>query len=83
MDFVLGLPNISRQHDFILVIVDRLTKTTHFLLVHTTHRAERYAEIYIDQIVCLHGIPRTIVSHRGHLSSHVSGNSCRSHLEPM
>jgi hypothetical protein len=83
MDFVLGLPNISRHHDSILVIVDRLTKTAHFLLVHTTHRAERYAEIYIDQIVCLHGIPRTIVSHRGHLLSHVSGNSCRSHLEPM
>jgi transposase InsO family protein len=35
------------------------------LLVHTTHRAERYAEIYIDQIVRLHGIPRTIISNRG------------------
>jgi transposase InsO family protein len=45
--------------------VDGLTKTTHFLLVHTTHRAERYAEIYIDQIVRLHGIPRTIISDRG------------------
>jgi transposase InsO family protein len=45
--------------------VDRLTKTAHFLPVHTTHRAEKYAEIYIDQIVCLHGIPRTIVSDRG------------------
>jgi hypothetical protein len=44
--------------------VDRLTKTAHFLPVHTTHRAEKYAEIYIDQIVCLHGIPRTIVSDR-------------------
>jgi hypothetical protein len=45
--------------------VDRLTKTAHFLPVHTTHRTEKYAEIYIDQIVRLHGIPKTIVSDRG------------------
>jgi hypothetical protein len=44
--------------------VDRLTKTAHFLPVHTTHKTEKYAEIYIDQIVCLHGIPRTIVFDR-------------------
>jgi hypothetical protein len=67
MDFVVGLPNTSRHHDSIWVIVDRLTKTAHFLLVHTTHKAKKYAEIYIDQIVCLHGIPRTIVSDRGAL----------------
>jgi hypothetical protein len=62
MDFIVGLPNTSRRHDSIWVIMDRLTKTVHFLPVHTTHRAEKYAEIYIDQIVRLHGIPRTIVS---------------------
>jgi hypothetical protein len=65
MDFIVGLPNTSQHHDSIWVIVDRLTKTAHFLLVHTTHRAEKYAEIYIDQIVRLHGIPRTIVFDRG------------------
>jgi hypothetical protein len=65
MDLIVGLPNTSRHHDSIRVIVDRLTKTTHFLPVHTTHKAERYAEIYIDQIVRLHGIPRTIISDRG------------------
>jgi hypothetical protein len=65
MDFIVGLPNTSRHHDSIWVIVDRLTKTAHFLLVHTTHKAEKYAAIYIDQIVRLHGIPRTIVSDRG------------------
>jgi hypothetical protein len=65
MDFIMGLPNTSRHHDSIWVIVDRLTKTAHFLLVHTTHRTEKYAEIYIDQIIRLHGIPRTIVSDRG------------------
>jgi hypothetical protein len=65
MDFIVGLPNTSRHHDSIWVIADRLTKSAHFLLVHTTHRTEKYAEIYIDQIVRLHGIPRTIVSDRG------------------
>jgi hypothetical protein len=65
MDFIVGLPNTSQHHDSIWVIVDRLTKTAQFLPVHTTHRAEKYAEIYIDQIVRLHGIPRTIVSDRG------------------
>jgi hypothetical protein len=67
MDFIVGLPNTSRHHDSIWVIVDRLTKIAHFLPVHTTHKAEKYAKIYIDQIVCLHGIPRTIVSDRGAL----------------
>jgi hypothetical protein len=65
MDFIVGLRNTSRHHDSIWVIVDRLTKATHFLLVHTTNKAQKYTEPYIDQIVCLHGLPRTIVSDRG------------------
>jgi hypothetical protein len=67
MYFIVGLPNTSRHHDSIWVIVDRLTKTAHFLPVHTTHKIEKYAEIYMDQIVHLHGILRTIVSDRGEL----------------
>jgi hypothetical protein len=65
MDFIVGLPNTSRHHDSIWVIVDSLTKTAHFLPVHTTHKAEKYAEIYIDHVVRLHGIPSTIVLDRG------------------
>jgi hypothetical protein len=45
--------------------VDRLTKTAHFIPVHTTYSAERYAKIYVDLIVRLHGIPKTILSDRG------------------
>jgi hypothetical protein len=67
MDFTVGLPNTFRHHDSIWVIMDRLTKTAHFLPVHTTHKIEKYAEIYVDQIVRLHGIPKTIVSDRGAL----------------
>ena len=65
MDYIVGLPNNTQKHDSIWVIVDRLTKSAHFLLVHTTYNAKKYAEIYLDRIVCLHGIPKTIISDRG------------------
>jgi hypothetical protein len=65
MDFIVGLPNTSQRHDSIWVIVDRLTKTAHFLLVHTTYNAKKYAEIYSDQIVHLHGVRKMIISDRG------------------
>jgi hypothetical protein len=65
MDFIVGLPLTPKKHDSIWVIVDRLTKTAHLIPVHTTYSAERYAEIYVDLIVCLHGIPETILSDRG------------------
>jgi hypothetical protein len=45
--------------------VDRLTKTAHFLPIHTTYNAKKYAEIYLDQIMRLHGIPKTIIFDRG------------------
>jgi transposase InsO family protein len=45
--------------------VDRLTKVAHFLPVHTIDKAHKYAKLYIYQIVCLHGLRRTIVSDRG------------------
>jgi hypothetical protein len=62
MDFIVGLPNTSRHHDSIWVIVVRLMKVAHFLPVHTTDKAQKYVELYIDRIVCLYGLPRTIVS---------------------
>jgi hypothetical protein len=65
MDFVIGLPNTSQKHDSIWVIIDRLTKIAHFLPVHTTYSAKKYAEVYLDQIVRLHGVPKTIISDRG------------------
>jgi hypothetical protein len=65
MDFIVGLSNTSLRHDSIWGIIDRLTKTTHFLPVHTTYNAKKYAEIYLDQIVRLHGVPKAIISDRG------------------
>jgi transposase InsO family protein len=63
MDFIVGLPNTSQKHDSIWVIIDRLTKTAHFLPVHGVPK--KYAEVYLDQIVQLHGVPKTIISDRG------------------
>jgi transposase InsO family protein len=65
MDFIVGLPLTARKKDSIWVIVDRLTKTTHFIAVHTTYSVQQYAELYMDQIVRLHGILKTIISDRG------------------
>ena len=65
MDFIVGLPNTSQKHDSIWVIIDRLTKTAHFLPMHTTYSVKKYAEIYLDQIVRLHGVPKTIISDHG------------------
>jgi hypothetical protein len=65
MDFIVGLPQTSQKHDSIWIIIDRLTKIAHFLPVHTTYSAKKYAEVYLDQIIRLHGIPKTIISDRG------------------
>jgi hypothetical protein len=65
MDFIVGLPLTPRKDDSIWVIVDRLTKTAHFIPVHSTYSAECHAEIYIDLVVRLHGFPKTILSDRG------------------
>jgi IS30 family transposase len=65
MDFIVGLPLTARKKDSIWVIVDRLTKTAHFIAVHTTYSVQHNAKLYIDQIVRLHGIPKTIISDRG------------------
>ena len=65
MDFISGLPTTSKGHDSIWVIVDRLTKSAHFILVKIDYRPHQYAELYFSQILHLHGVPRTIVLDRG------------------
>ena len=65
MDFVVGLPKTRKRFDSIWVIVDRMTKSAHFLPVKTTYYAEDYAKLYIQELVRLHGVPRSIISDRG------------------
>ncbi|WVZ63853.1 LOW QUALITY PROTEIN: hypothetical protein U9M48_013451 [Paspalum notatum var. saurae] len=62
MDFIVGLPCTQKGYDSIWVIIDRFTKSAHFIPVKTTYRAKQYAELYISRIVSLHGVPLTITS---------------------
>ena len=64
MDFMVGLPLTGRKHDSFWVVVDRLTKTTHFLPVKTDYSLDKLAELYIKEIVRLHEIPILIISYR-------------------
>jgi hypothetical protein len=65
MDFIVGLPRTQSGYDSIWVIVDRLTKLAHFIPVKTTYSGPQLAELYMSRIVCLHGVPKKIVSDRG------------------
>jgi hypothetical protein len=65
MDFIVGLPLTQAGYDSIWVIVDRLTKVAHFIPVKMTYSGAKLAELYMSRIVCLHGVPKKIVSDRG------------------
>jgi hypothetical protein len=65
MDFIVGLPRTRSGYDSIWVVVDRLTKVTHFIPVKTTYNSAGLAGLYMSRIVCLHGVPKKIVSDRG------------------
>jgi hypothetical protein len=64
MDFIVGLPHTHTGYDSIWV-VDYLTKAGHFIPVKTTYNSVVLAELYMSRIVCLHGVPKKIVSDRG------------------
>ena len=64
MDFMTHLPWTQQKHDSVWVIVDRLTKSAHFLAVRMTFALERFCPLYIREIVKPHGVPVTIVSDR-------------------
>ena len=65
MDFMVGLSSTQRGYDSIWVVVDRLTKFTHFIPMKAAYIVAQYAQLYIDHIVSLHGVPVSIISDRG------------------
>jgi hypothetical protein len=65
MDFIVGLARTTKGYDSIWVIIDRLTKIAHFLLVKTYYPVLTYAQMYIARILSLHGVSKTIVSDHG------------------
>ncbi|GKD77173.1 putative reverse transcriptase domain-containing protein [Tanacetum coccineum] len=64
MDFITKLPRSKSGHDTIWVIVDRLTKSAHFLAIREDYSTEKLAKIYIDEIVARHGVPVSIILDR-------------------
>ncbi|GJY90888.1 putative reverse transcriptase domain-containing protein [Tanacetum coccineum] len=62
MDFVTKLPRTSSGHDIIWVIVDRLTKSAHFLPMREDYKMDRLARLYLNEIVARHGVPISIIS---------------------
>ncbi|GJS09898.1 putative reverse transcriptase domain-containing protein, partial [Tanacetum coccineum] len=72
MDLVTKLPKSSSGHDTIWVVVDRLTKSAHFLPIREDYKTEKLARIYINEIVARHGVPVSIISDRdGRFASHL------------
>jgi len=65
MDFITGLPTTRKGNDSIWVIIDRLTKSAHFIPIKTRYRPPEYANLYLAEIFKLYGIPKTIISDRG------------------
>jgi hypothetical protein len=47
MDFITKLPKKNKQHDSIMVVVDKLTKAAHFILVKLTHKATNIVDVYM------------------------------------
>ena len=64
MDFVSGFPRTAQGHNAVWVIIDRLTKSAHFLDMKTTDTTETRAQLYIREIVRLHRVSLSIVSDR-------------------
>jgi hypothetical protein len=65
MYFIVGLPMTAHKFDSIWVIVDRLTKSAHFIPVNTNYKVQKYADVYIARVLCLHRVPKIIIFDRG------------------
>jgi len=77
MDFVTHLPRSTKGHDSVWVIIDRLTKCAHFLPMNQKWSMDRLTELYVREVVRLHGVPESIVSDRDPKFTSRFGNHCR------
>ena len=64
MDFIVGFPLTSLRHNAMLVVVDKLTKSSHFIPVRDTYDVTNVAKVFINEIVRLHGVPKKMISDR-------------------
>ena len=82
MDFIVGLPNTYQHHDSVWIIVDRLTKTAHFIPVHTSYRANRYARFILTVSYAYMGYPRRLFLIVVLSLLHIFWNNSRKLLDP-
>lgn len=64
MDFIVGLPRTSLDHDTIWVVVDKLTKLANFLPIKSTYTLDELVQVYVKEVVRLHGVPNSIILDR-------------------
>ena len=62
MDFITGLPKSKKQNDFIFVVIDKLSKSAHFIPVKLTYKDVNIVDLFLKEIFRLHGIPNVIIS---------------------
>lgn len=62
VDFITGLPHTKKQHDSIMVVLDKLSKTAHFIPIESTYKIVEITDIFMREISWLHGIPRVVIS---------------------
>ena len=64
LDFITGLTRKKKQNDSIMVVVDRLSMSAHFIPIQSTNKMVQIADIFMKEIFRLHGIPKTVISDR-------------------
>ena len=64
MDFITSLPRTKYQHEYIMVVMDTLTKSTHFIPIQSTFGTNKVENVFMKEIVRLHGVPKMIISDR-------------------
>src|SRR5947208_1109396 len=79
MDFVCGLPRSRKGHEAMCVVVKRLTKNADFLAMNMTDSLKKMSKLYLQEIVRLHGFPKSIVSEWDPRSHQDSGRDFRRH----
>ena len=64
VDFITGFPKSKKKNDYVMVVVDKLSKDAHFIPVKSTYKVVNIADIFMKEVFRLHGIPKTIISNR-------------------
>ena len=64
IDFITGLPKTQRKNDSIMVVIDKLSKSTHFIPVKSTYKEINFTKIFMKENFRLHGIPKMVISDR-------------------